>query len=291
MGIYLVSQILFSKGDHVIVGDTNYYYTDAALVSAGTQLVRIPVDDDGIDVELIEKVCRRKKIRAVYITSHHHNPTTVSLCPSRRMKLLALAEKYGFVILEDDYDFDFHYQSSPIFPLASADKNGMVIYIGTLSKTIAPAVRVGYVAAPKNLIEEMRKIRQIIDIQGDYFLEQAVAELFSLGEIRRHLKKAVKEYHLRRDHLCRLLQQELHDVIDFKIPDGGLCIWAKYNKKIPLPVLSDKLRKQGLILSSGLIHEVFGPKNLNATRMGFGWMDMKETERAVSLLKETIGRF
>lgn len=288
MAVYLVAQIILSKGDNVIVGETNYYYTDSAFIDAGASLIRVPVDDHGIDVGVIESVCRKKKIRAVNVTSHHHYPTTVTLSAARRMKLLSLAERYGFVIIEDDYDYDLHYNSSPILPLASADQNGMVVYVGTLSKTIAPALRIGYVAAPKNLIDEISKLRQIVDIQGDPILEQAVAELFTLGEIRRHMKKALKEYHLRRDHLCDLLRENLSDVIDFKTPEGGLAIWARFDKKISLPALSIELRKKEIVLSNGLINNTNERKTLNATRMGFGWMNLKESERAVDILADTI---
>ena len=288
MGLYLVSQVIISKGDHVVVGETNYYYTDRAFMNAGANLIRVPVDNDGIDVEAIEKLCRKKKIRAVNVTSHHHYPTTVTLSAARRMKLLSLAERYGFVIVEDDYDYDLHYNSSPILPLASADQNGMVIYVGTLSKTIAPALRIGYVAAPKNLISEISKLRQIVDIQGDPILEQAVAELFTLGEIRRHMKKALKEYHVRRDHLCSLLRENLSHVIDFKTPEGGLAIWARFDKKISLPDLNIELRKKELVLSNGLIHNTNEKMKLNATRMGFGWMNVRESERAFNILYETI---
>ena len=149
----------------------------------------------GIDVEAIEKICRKKKIRAVYITSHHHYPTTVTLIASRRIKLLELSEKYGFIIIEDDYDYDFHYLSSPILPLISADQKGMIIYIGTLSKTIAPAIRTGYIVGPPNLLLELARIRQIMDTQGDPIMELALAEMFTNGEIRRHMKKALNEYH------------------------------------------------------------------------------------------------
>ena len=287
MGIYMTIRILVSKGNSVIVGDTNHYYTDSTFLHAGAKLLRARVDDFGIDVDEIEKLCRRRKIRAVYVTSHHHYPTTVTLSAARRMKLLALAEKFGFIIFEDDYDYDFHYQSSPILPLASADRHGMVVYLGTLSKTLAPSIRIGYVAAPKALISELAKLRQLIDVQGDPFLEQAVAELFALGEIRRHMKKVLKEYRLRRDFMCEMLKGKLSDVIDFKIPEGGLAIWAKYDKKIPLPALSDKLKKKGVILSNGLINDVDG-KKLNSTRMGFGWMNLKEAEKAVGILEETV---
>jgi GntR family transcriptional regulator/MocR family aminotransferase len=287
MALYLITKILFSHGDTIIVGDTNYYYADHAFLEAGMNLARIRVDDCGIDVDAIEKLCKRKKIKALYITSHHHYPTTVTLSASRRIRLLSLSEKYGFIIIEDDYDYDFHYQSSPILPLISADTKGMVIYIGTLSKTIAPAIRTGYVVAPENLILELARVRQLIDTQGDPIMELALAELFTEGSIKRHMKKAQQEYHRRRDFLCGYLMEKLPDVVEFKIPDGGLAIWAKFHKSVPLPSLTERLRAKDLILSNGLIHNN-KQVSLNATRIGFAWMNEDEARRAVDLVAKNV---
>jgi len=287
MGLYLLSIVLFSPGDNIIVGDTNYYYADHVFIEAGMKLNRIKVDDCGIDVDAIEKLCKRKKIKALYITSHHHYPTTVTLSASRRMRLLSLSEKYGFIIIEDDYDYDFHYQSSPILPLISADTRGMVVYIGTLSKSIAPAIRTGYVVAPENLILELARVRQLIDTQGDPIMELALAELFTDGSIKRHMKKAQQEYHRRRDFLCGYMREKLSDIIEFKIPDGGLAIWTKFHKSVPLPPLTEKLRAQGLILSNGLIHNN-SPVSLNSTRIGFAWMNEDEARAAVDLVAKNV---
>jgi GntR family transcriptional regulator/MocR family aminotransferase len=287
MALYLLTKVLFSKGENIIVGDTNYYYADHVFLEAGMKLVRVKVDESGIDVDAIEKVCAKKKIKALYITSHHHYPTTVTLSVSRRIKLLSLAEKYGFIIIEDDYDYDFHYQSSPILPLISADTKGMVVYIGTLSKTVAPGIRTGYVVAPVNLLLELARIRQLIDTQGDPVMELTLAEMFGDGSIKRHMKKALLEYHKRRDFLCANLKEKLGDVIDFKVPDGGLAIWAKFHKSLPLPALTPKLKTQGLILSNGLIHNNTAV-SLNATRIGFAWMNEDEAEQAVNILTKTI---
>ncbi|HEY4338280.1 MAG TPA: PLP-dependent aminotransferase family protein [Puia sp.] len=287
MALFLLSHVLLRTGDEVIVGDTNYYYADHTFTDAGAKLIRVKVDESGIDVDAIDKLCRKKKIRAIYVTSHHHYPTTVTLSASRRIKLLSLAEKHGFIIIEDDYDYDIHFLSSPILPLASADPTGMVIYIGTLSKTIAPGIRTGYVVAPPNLILELVRFRQLIDTQGDPIMELALSDLFTDGTIKRHMKKALNEYHRRRDNVCAHLTSELKDIIDFKIPDGGLALWAKFDKSVPLPPLTEKLRAQGLILSNGLIHNI-SPVSLNSTRMGFAWMNEKEADRAVQLLARTI---
>ncbi len=287
MGLYLLAIVLLSKGDTVIVGDPDYYYADHTFQYAGATIQRVKVDESGMDVDAIEKICRKKKIKAVYTTSHHHYPTTVTLTASRRIKLLSLSEKFGFIIIEDDYDYDIHYLSSPILPLVSADVKGMVVYIGTMSKTIAPGIRTGYIVAPENLILELSRVRQLIDTQGDPIMELALAEMFQDGGIKRHMKKALNEYHRRRDFICARLSEKLAGSIDFRIPDGGLALWARFPKSIPLPPLCAKLQTRGIILSNGLIHDN-RPISLNSTRMGFAWMNEKETEHAVDTLAATI---
>jgi GntR family transcriptional regulator/MocR family aminotransferase len=290
MGLYLVVAALFTAGDTILVGDTNYYYADRTFMQAGMRLVRVTVDDQGIDVDAIERICASTKVSAVFITPHHHFPTTVTLSPERRKKLLALAESAGFVIIEDDYDYDFHYERSPIFPLLSADKKGMVVYIGTLSKTVSPAIRTGYVVAPVNLINELAKLRQLVDTQGDPIMELALVNLFREGVIHRHLKKALLEYRQRRDFMCSALSEGVGDKVRFSIPEGGLSIWARFEPSIPLPSLAAQLKERGIVLSNGLIYNTAG-RSLNATRLGFGWMKIKEAEKAIHLLTETIRRF
>jgi GntR family transcriptional regulator/MocR family aminotransferase len=253
------------------------------------ELNRIPVDDSGIHVDAVEALCKQKKIKAIYITSHHHYPTTVTLSAPRRIRLLALAEQYGFIILEDDYDYDYHYLSSPILPLASSDTKGMVVYIGTLSKTISPGMRTGYIIAPANLILELARLRQIVDMQGDPVLELALCDLFEDGTVKRLMKKALHEYRLRRDFLCENLAARFAGLIDFRIPDGGLAVWARFNPSHPLPQLSGRMKGQGFILPNGLIHNPgTSPATLNATRLGFGFMNIAECAKALDTLERIM---
>lgn len=288
MAMFLLAHVLLSKDELIITAEIGYRYAELTFMHAGAKLVRVPVDDEGIDVDAVERACQKKKVRALYVTSHHHYPTTVTLSAARRMKLLQLAEKYRFIIIEDDYDYEYHYESSPILPLASADRSGMVVYIGSFSKTIAPGIRIGYVAAPSNLIFELAKLRMLVDAQGEAVMEQVIAELLNEGEIRRHLKKALKIYHERRDFMCAMLKDKLSDVIEFSIPQGGLSIWAKYDKRIAVPELSKQLFKKEIILSIGRLHDASAGRKLNCTRMGFGWMNTREAEKAVSILHDTI---
>jgi GntR family transcriptional regulator / MocR family aminotransferase len=282
MGIYLATKLLLKKGDQVIVGEPGYFGANLIFLQAGAKLNRVPVDESGIDVQAIEVLCKKKAVRLVYVIPHHHHPTTVTLSPTRRMKLLELASRYKFAIIEDDYDFDFHYGSSPILPMASLDHHGNIIYIGTLSKTIAPAIRVGFMIAPENFINLASNLRKGIDWQGDSLMEMAIAELYKNGTISRHIKKVVKIYRERRNHFCSLLKDAFGNQITFKIPDGGMSVWVHFNK-IDLRKLSGNASKLGLVLSDGSIYNT-STKNYNSARLGFASLDLKEQQRAINIL-------
>src|SRR5690606_37200913 len=192
--IYIISQILLEKGDKVVVAETSYFAINMTFKKNGAQILTIPIDKYGIQVDKLRDLCEHTKIRMLYLTPHHHYPTTVTLSGSRRMELLQLADEFGFVILEDDYDYEFQYDKKTTLPIASADTNGMVVYVGCFGKTLPPGYRTGFVIAPENLIYEMRKYLGIIDREGDIMMEQVLGELIEEGEIHRHLKKSIKIY-------------------------------------------------------------------------------------------------
>ena len=236
----------------------------------------------------METICKKRKVKLIYVIPHHHSPTTVTLSSDRRMQLLELANKYKFAIVEDDYDFDFHYASSPILPLASVDNYGSVIYVGSFSKTIAPGIRIGFMVAPQNFIEQAARHRKLIDRQGEQLLEEAMANLLKNGDISRHLKKANKIYHERRDTLCRLLRERLDGYVQFKVPDGGFAIWMEYLNGVKPQEVAAKAAVIGLTISQGLdyYHDPACPNN--HVRIGFASLNEKEMEEAVELLKRAI---
>jgi GntR family transcriptional regulator / MocR family aminotransferase len=286
MGVFISSSVIINPGDEVIVGMPGYDMANITFRQLGAKLNCIPVNGDGIDVNAIEKICAKKKVRMVYVIPHHHNPTTVTLSPEKRMHLLKLAAKYKFAIIEDDYDYDFHYSSKPIMPMASHDSNGNVIYIGTLTKTFAPAVRFGFIVAPKDFIQTATYFRKIVDTQGDSLMENAIAELYKDGTIARHIKKSVKLYKERRDHFCELLERELGDRISFKIPDGGMSVWTRFLKD-DLTMISRKAFERGLIIRDGTDYDTAKQK-FNSVRLGFASLNFKEQMQAVKILKEVI---
>ncbi len=292
MGLYLTCQTLLRPGDVVVTGETGWAGASMNATQAGATLLTVPVDNQGFDVDALAEICQKIRVRLVIVTPHHHYPTTVTLRADRRVRLLQLAEQYGFAILEDDYDYDFHYLSRPILPLASADRNGMVVYVGSLTKSVAPAFRVGYVVAPVALIDELARLRRIIDRQGDQMLEFAIGQLFKSGDMSRHFRKALRTYHARRDHFCDLLTTQLPDIVQFTKPDGGLAVWATFAPALDMTDVAERASRAGLYLSSGLVHNPPGQPlhqtTRNGTRLGFASSTESELAQAVAVLRGAI---
>lgn len=287
MGINLVCTALINPGDVVVSGIPGWQRAEHNFLHARAKHIGIPVDEHGLVVEELKKLCKRMKIRMVYVTPHHHYPTTVSLRIDRRLELLKLANEYGFIIFEDDYDFDFHYNHRPLQPLASADENGMVIYCGSFSKSFSPAFRMGYLAASENVIEHLANVRVLLDRQGDHILDNAMAELINDGTIQRYIRKALSVYEERRNHLCNLLQNELGPVVNFTVPEGGMTIWTTFDKSIELKKLAEQAYSKGLYLSDGKIHQ-YPTYCENGARLGFASSSLDSLTKSVEILKGLI---
>lgn len=290
MSIYLASQLLIKPGAVVLAGEPNYHLADATFKSLGAKLVRVPVDENGMNISWISKYCSKQIPDLIYIIPHHHHPTTVTLTADRRMALLNLITRYRIPVIEDDYDFDFHYSSSPILPLASADHEGLVVYIGSLTKTLSPGFRVGYMIGTESFIQHASKFRRLVDIRGDHVLEEALAHLFRNGDMQRHLKKSLKLYHQRRDIFANLLEIKLGDRIQFKTPSGGLAFWARFSQQFPLPEISALALREGLQLSDGLYYNS-EKMNYNGLRLGFASMNEKEMRESLSIIQHILDHF
>ncbi len=285
MGIYLASQLLLNNQKTIITGNTNYMTADTTFIEAGGIIEQVSVDKYGINTNEIETLCTSKQISAVYVTSHHHHPTTVTLSAERRMHLLNLAYTYKFAIIEDDYDYDFHYSNAPILPLASNDNYGNVIYIGGFTKIIAPALRIGYFIASKDVIDEAAKLRRIIDRQGDTLLEQTVARMIINGDVQRHSNKVKKIYKTRRDLFCKLLQEKLGSYFIFKIPKGGMAVWVRLDTRYNWDTVMAEALKHQLDFNQEWKRYDNDNSGHNGIRMGFAALNEEEIITVIKKLE------
>ena len=282
MSLYIVSQLLIKQNDLVLVGHLSNYASNMIFQQAGATIKTIPGDTNGLDIGYIKKHFIKKSIRCVYICANRDYPTGVKLSVERRLQLLQLAKEFGFAIIEDDYDYDFQFEGSAMLPIASADANGMVIYLGRLGQSLFPSFQTGFVVAPENLISEANNYLQLLDQQGDLIQEQMLSELINEGEIHRLMKKNIVIYKQRRDCLCKLLTVYFGAIAEWDIPSGGLAIWLKFKPKISLIKLAEEAEKNDLFLPQTVLYQ---DKNTCAVRFGFGHLNTEEIAVVIQKLK------
>ena len=283
MAISLLARALVRPGDVVAVEELGYRPAWETFRLAGARVVGVPVDKDGIRIDRLERAIADHGVRAVYVTPHHQFPTTVTLSAGRRMKLLDLARDHRFAIFEDDYDHEFHYDGRPVLPLASVDSAGVVVYIGTLSKVLAPGLRLGYIVAPVPLIERIAAHRSYVDTQGDQVLEYAIAELLEDGAIQRHVRRMRREYRARRDVLVAALRDELADDLTFTVPAGGIALWARARRALDVDAWARAARARGAVIVTGSAYTLDGRAE-PCVRLGFASLNAKELQEGVRRL-------
>jgi GntR family transcriptional regulator/MocR family aminotransferase len=283
MALALIARALIRSGDAVAVEHPGYRPAWEAFRLAGADIVPVPVDEHGLDVEALQRLAARRPIRAVYVTPHHQFPTTVTLTGPRRLALLRMAATRRFVVVEDDYDHEFHYSGRPVLPIASVDTEGAVIYIGTLSKVLAPALRLGFVVAPPDLIERLVAYRSFMDLQGDPVLECAIAELLDDGLIQRHVRKTRRIYRARRQALAAALRQQLGEFLTFRTPSGGTAIWVRTRDARTTARWATRARELGVVFDVGSVYTLAGTPSPGA-RLGFACLTHEELALAVRRL-------
>jgi GntR family transcriptional regulator / MocR family aminotransferase len=285
MALYLLGQVLTQPGDVIAVEGLGYPPAHRALAARGAELVPLPVDAEGLSVAALTALCERRTVRAVYVTPHHQYPSTVTMSAARRLSLLQLARHRGFAIIEDDYDHEFHYEGRPVLPLGSRDL-GSVLYVGTLSKVLAPALRVGFLVAPPPLLRAAVRVRFDIDRQGDRVAERALAELLDDGEIGRHLLRARSVYLARRDHAVARLRAALPDVLSFEVPRGGMALWAEVRGPLGPGALADLWQARGVHVQRGDAFSLLGPTS--HLRIGYGGLREATFARAVDAMASAL---
>jgi GntR family transcriptional regulator/MocR family aminotransferase len=216
----------------------------------------------------------------VYVTPHHQYPTTVTLKAARRLSLLALARTERFAIVEDDYDHECHYDGRPMLPLASADRHGVVVYVGTLSKILAPGLRIGYIVAPQRIISTVSAHRSLLDIQGDLASEAAIADLIGDGELQRHAARVRRVYASRREILSTSLRRTFGDDVEFTLAPGGMALWVRFRMRVDVDAWAQRSVERGVAWYTGRRY-AFDGRSIPCARLSFAWLNERELPEAV----------
>lgn len=223
-GLDLVARALLDPGDAVWLEDPGYFGAAGAFAAAGARIVPVPVDGEGLDVA--EGIRRAPGARLAFVTPARQLPLGVTLSLSRRLALLAWAAEKRAFVLEDDYDSEFRYNTRPVSSLQGLDTRGCVVFTGTFSKVLFPALRLGYLVVPESLVDVFAAARRLLDFCPPQLTQAVLADFLAEGHFERHVRRMRVIYRARRALLVRLLRRGLAGLVEVDAPDAGMNLIA-----------------------------------------------------------------
>ncbi|MCW8165901.1 PLP-dependent aminotransferase family protein [Verminephrobacter aporrectodeae subsp. tuberculatae] len=249
---YLLADALFDERKYVGLEEPGHPHARNSFSLRNPKWVEVAVDGDGLVVDALPVV------DYLFITPSHQSPTTATLSLERRQWLLRKAELQDFVIIEDDYEAENLYAGAPMPALKSLDKTGRVIYVGAVSKSLSPALRLGYVVAPRGLITELRAIRHAMVRHPSAFLQHAYALFLSLGHHESHARRVNAAMQERLALAAEALRSHLPDFA-FRLPQGGASIWVQAPAWVDAAELALMARSHGVLIEAGDVFFVKPP--------------------------------
>ncbi|MCP3141658.1 MocR-like pyridoxine biosynthesis transcription factor PdxR [Pyxidicoccus xibeiensis] len=281
----LSARVLLDPRSPVWMEEPGYAGARDVLTLAGARLVPVPVDAEGLDVSA--GIARCANARAVYVTPSHQYPLGGTLSASRRLQLLDWAQRSGAWVLEDDYDSEYRYESLPVSALQGMDRDSRVIYIGTFSKVLYPALRIGYLVLPPDLVPRFARLRDAMDIFPPTLFQAVLTDFLTEGHFARHLRKMRLLYRERRTALVDALQREFGDMLEVLGAQAGMHLVAALPKRFKDRPLSERAAKEGLwtMPLSRCYQEEPGRHGFV---LGFGSTDVERIPEAVRHLRKVV---
>jgi len=218
--IDLAVRTLLNPGEEVWLENPGYFGARGALLAAGARLIGVPVNEQGLDVESGRLQCPSPRL--IWTTPSHQFPTGVTMSLPRRMRLLECARQADAWILEDDYDSEYRWTGRPLEALQGLDADGRVLYIGTFSKALFPALRLGYLVAPTRLLDPLLATRYFRDIHLPVLEQMALSDFLHEGHYGRYLRHMLRSYRQRRELLLTALRTHLRGQLEVRAPEAGL---------------------------------------------------------------------
>ena len=264
----LVARALVDPGATVALADPGYVGAIQVLRLAGARLAPVPSDVEGLDVDTLAVRLRRGERPAlVYVVANFDNPTGATMACERRIALSALADRYGFVIVEDDPYGDLRWNGQAVPGLASFSDR--VVTLGTVSKIVCPGLRIGFVVAPKGLAQALVLVKQAVDLHTSTLSQRAVHRVVSApGFMEAQLDRLRLLYRERCTTLVDALRTELDGRFEFAAPDGGMFVWGRFVDAIDTQELLPKALEQGMAFVPGQAFAVAGDHR-QALRLSF----------------------
>ncbi len=281
----LAAQVLLEKGDLVWLEEPCYTGARDAFLLHGLALGPVPVDDDGLNVELGRQSF--PNARLAYVTPSHQYPLGVTMSLPRRLELLDWATENSAWIIEDDYDSEYRYASRPLSSLQGLAEQNRVIYVGTFSKVLFPSLRLGYLVVPAPLLDRFTAVRKALDVFPPPLFQMVLTEFINQGHFARHIRRMRATYSERRDELIACLEQELGDRARVGIADSGTYLLLYPHQDVDDFELCREAARRGIVATplSRCYGNVPAPSGII---LGFGGAHTAQIRPAVIALREAF---
>lgn len=289
-GIDIASKAVLNINDNVIVEKPTYGGALSVFKWRRANIFEADMEEDGINLNQFENIVKKNKIRCFYTMSYFQNPTGISYSLEKKKKLIELAEKYDFYIIEDDYLSELTYDKEfEYITFKSLDKHDRVIYIKSFSKIFLPGIRMGYMIAPKVLKESMLTSKINTDIATSSLMQRVLEVYISRGLWKENIYNLSKEYKSRYNLMKKVMELELSDKVSFIDPKGGLTFYLTLkNVNITSKELFFKLRKRGVYITPGVLFYNKMQEGENTLRLSFSQTNEEKILKGIKIIKEEL---
>ena len=293
--LYIFGRAVLNPGDYVVTEEPTYLGMLQAFRGVGARYLTVPIDEDGMRTDKLEEMLKKVKseglkIKMIYTVPTCHNPAGTTLPMDRRRHLLELAEEYDLLVVEDDpYSF-ITFEERDVKPLKTLDRSGRVIYMSTVSKILAPGLRLGWAIGPDKLISRMELVKQEIDLHTSTLSQYIAAEAMNRGIIDKHIPFIKKLYREKRDAMLAALEEYMPEGVRWTKPIGGLFVWVWLPEGINSRKLLQKAIEKGVVFVPG---DSFYPSGggENTMRLNFSYPSPEEIREGVRRIAKAIKEY
>lgn len=279
----ILSRVLLERGARVAVENPGYLAARKVFTSYAAEIVPVPVDSQGLVVDEL----RGTEARLALVTPSHQFPTGATLPLSRRLALLSWARSRGSLIVEDDYDSEFRFEGRPIPSLQGLDEKASVAYLGSFSKVLFPALRVGYAVLPRDLVGPFVEAKELTDRQTPILEQRVLADFLAEGHFERHLRRMRELYRVRRRALEEALRQELGNSYAIIGSSAGMHLMLRLPEGSDADAVVERATRLGLGLHSGSPYCV-GEPTAQSLLLGYAGLSEDRIREGVALLRCAI---
>ena len=277
----IVSMVLANRNRPIAIEDPGFHGARNAFHIAGHELVGVPVDRDGLIPSAIPAGSQ-----LVFTTPSHQFPTMVTMPLSRRRTLIEAAIEHDFLVLEDDYEAEINYFTRPSPSLRSLDASGRIVYVGSLSKTISPGIRLGFIVAHRNIIREARTIRGVMLRHPPTIVQETAARFIRLGYYDAHLRNVERRYRKRWHTMRDAIRRHL-GMLDMTDTLGGSCFWLTGPTGFDATELAARLKSRGVLVDKGQTFYLTN-NDRRSFRVGFAYVPVGKLEEGVRIIAEEV---